>query len=162
MDNLPELALSGRGMAVSASYPVAPEPPGLDPDEPDNASTLFYQPGAATPMEIPEAPGSQGFNDGQPRRPMTLPLDAARAAGATFDLPPAPPQPTSPGPSFSSQLPTMPSSHLSQISADAQSQEPDRSRPAPPRRGGTGLLFLIVTVTLLLAVTGAAVLFLNR
>jgi serine/threonine protein kinase len=62
----------------------------LDPDEPDNAATLFYHPGhsplsAASPGPPPPPPpnpGSTAGNHGPPSKPIvfTMPLDQARAA----------------------------------------------------------------------------------
>jgi hypothetical protein len=72
--------------------PPAGPPPGafpggheLDPDEPDNAATLFYQPSAKAPPA--GAPASHGPSDAFSREPgqapvFTYPLDSARAAAA--------------------------------------------------------------------------------
>ncbi|MFO0589284.1 MAG: hypothetical protein U0441_17230 [Polyangiaceae bacterium] len=159
IDSPMDLALSGRGPAVTP-LPIAPEPPGLDPDDPDNAATLFLQTGASPAADLSAAPPAtpRNFNDGQMARPMTLPLDAARAAGQR------PPEPVStPLPLLQSAVPTVQSAHLSQISADVQAslaQSPNRL--APRRARSTGLWLLIVTIVLLVAVAGVAVVFMKR
>ena len=123
----------------------------LDPDEPDNAATLFYHPGASAPVEIPENKGPAAFSAGPPQRQVfTYPLDAARAAGA--DLPPA------------TGNPTLPSSQLGQASVQAQAPTEIAlrdQRPAPRGARATGLWILIVTLVLLAAVGGIAVVFLR-
>ena len=67
----------------------------LDPDEPDNAATLFYQPGIkdlpagpppGPPPGPPGPPPSPGFAGGAAKQPVfTMPLDAARAAAQLAD-----------------------------------------------------------------------------
>jgi len=67
----------------------------LDPDEPDNAATLFYQPSPqGAPPGPPEANASPapGFGTSTGRQPVfTYPLDAARAGAGTLPPGGAPP-----------------------------------------------------------------------
>ena len=161
IDGPMDLALSGRGPAATP-LPVAPQPPGLDPDDPDNAATLFLQTGGSPAVDLSALPPPtpHAFNDGQVPRPMTLPLDAARAAARTPESGPAVGAPlTLP----QSAQPTVQSAHLSRISAEVQASLGEGpNRQVPRRARNTGLWLLIVTIVLLLAVAGVAVLFLKR
>ena len=154
LDSLPEgLGLPSRTPLPAAGRPGegGGSPMELDPDEPDNAATLFYHPGASAPVEIPENKGAPGFSPGPPQRQVfTYPLDTARAAAA--DFPPAPGNPP------------LPSSQLAQASVQAQAptEIAIRDQRSPPRGArATGLWILIVTLVLLAAVGGIAVVFLR-
>jgi hypothetical protein len=157
LDSLPELGVPDRRPSPAAGRPG--EGGGLhdfDPDEPDNAATLFYHPGSATPVEISENKAPPGFASGPPdRRVFTVPLDEARAAAG--EMPQA------------SGHPTLQSAHLANASAPAQAPGLDArlvpaqgDRPAPRRARAAGLWILIVTLVLLAAVVVVAVFALRR
>jgi len=155
LDSLPDLAASmSHGPAPAAGRPASNPHPSLqdlDPDEPDNASTLFYQPGLQVPMDIrPDAsrPNTPPPGFGPPaERPQvfTAPLDAVRAAAADF---PANPDPSA---TASNQPPGL-----------NPGLAPGPERTAPSRGFRSAGLFIVIVIVVLLGGAAFAVLFLMK
>lgn len=136
--------------------PVA-APPSLDPDEPDNAATLFYQP---APKDLPSPPAGNsphsppGLSAGAGRSPVfTYPLDAARAAAAS-----------APDGQLEAPRPAVASIPEGQMASAGEPQARSGPARATAMRGGRGSgagIWILVMVVLLIAIVVGAVVFLR-
>ncbi|MBK8256308.1 MAG: protein kinase [Polyangiaceae bacterium] len=144
-DPMPPMARSGSVPAAGRSGEIPLLDAELDPDEPDNAATLFYHPGASAPVaiqrDLPLPPGPPPPPAHSVELPENLPAIAPEQFGSRHQ-------------------PTMPSNSLGEVSRAAQ-EEAARARPrgAPGARVG---LWIGLMVGLLVVLGVVAAVFLMK